>query len=59
MEIFMSGGNNPELLKRIYGNDCYKKAVKLWLPFLNKRGFLDCLIVDENSKENLEEKAVE
>lgn len=35
------------MYKRIYGNDTYKKAVKLWLPFLNKRGFLDTLLPNE------------
>jgi hypothetical protein len=44
MEIFMGEGGNPELLKRAYGNECYKAALKLWLPFMNKRGFLDGLV---------------
>jgi hypothetical protein len=44
MEIFMGEGGNPELLKRVYGNECYKAALKLWLPFMNKRGFLDGLV---------------
>lgn len=52
MEILMSQGGNPEVLDRIYGNEIYKKALKLWLPFLNKRGFLDTLIVDDKPEEN-------
>lgn len=36
-------GANEEIIKRIYNNDYYKKAVKIWLKFLNKRGFLDTL----------------
>lgn len=42
--------NNPddkvveEAYDRIYKNETYKKAIKTWLPFLNKRGFLDTLL---------------
>lgn len=42
--------NNPddkvvqEVYDRIYKNETYKKAMKTWLPFLNKRGFLDTLL---------------
>ena len=39
--------DNSELLKKFYNNENYKKALKLWLPFLNERGFLDCLIKTE------------
>lgn len=46
METMMAGGD-PEMIKRIYNNEVYKKAVKLWLPFLSKRGFLDTLIVED------------
>lgn len=43
MELLMQGGDD-EMYDRIYNNEIYKKAVKLWLPFMNKRGFLDCLL---------------
>jgi hypothetical protein len=36
-----------KMFSRIFGNETYKKAVKLWLPFLNKRGFLDTLLPAE------------
>ena len=35
---------SKELYKRIYDNETYKKAVKLWLPFLEQRGYLDSLM---------------
>lgn len=35
-----------KMLKTIYRNENYKKAVTLWLPFLNKRGLLDTMISD-------------
>jgi hypothetical protein len=47
MEDMLTGEDNPEMLDRIYNNELYKTAIKLWLPFLNKRGFLDTLIVDD------------
>jgi len=56
IEMIMASGDNPEMINRIYNNDNYKKALKLWLPFLNKRGFLDTMIaadakVDEKKEE--------
>lgn len=42
----MGAGLNPVTLHKVYNNDVYKKALKCWLPFLNKRGFLDTFIVD-------------
>ena len=33
-----------EFYTRIYGNETYKKALKLWLPFLDERGYLDSLM---------------
>lgn len=45
----ISGPENPEMLERLYNNEHFKKALTLWLPFLNKRGFLDALLKrDEN-----------
>jgi thiamine kinase-like enzyme len=46
MEVMM-GAEDPEMMHRIYNNECYKKGLKLWLPFLNKRGFLDTMIKSE------------
>lgn len=47
IENMMTGGADANMLDRVYNNELYKKAIKLWLPFLNKRGFLDTLIVDD------------
>lgn len=33
-----------QIYERIYGNETYKKALKSWLPFFNKKGFLDLMI---------------
>lgn len=35
---------NLEMLKNAFMNGTYCKALSLWLPFLNKRGFLDTLL---------------
>lgn len=50
IEQLMTGGDNPELFDRIYNNDNYKKAFKLWVPFLDKRGYLDTLISHDEPK---------
>lgn len=42
IETMMSG--DPEVLQRLYNGETYRKAVKLWLHFFSKRGFLDALI---------------
>jgi hypothetical protein len=47
LENLMTGDDNPEAMDRIYNNENYKKAVKLWLPFLNDRGYLDQLVKKE------------
>ena len=47
LERLLMDENNSELLKRFYNIENYKKALKLWLPFLNDRGFLDCLITKQ------------
>jgi hypothetical protein len=52
METLMMEGGSPEMMNRIYGNDCYKKALQLWLPFMNKRGFLDTMMTAEKSTED-------
>lgn len=50
LQTMMMGGENPDMYRRIYYNENYKKAITLWLPFLNKRGFLDTLIKPEEVK---------
>lgn len=37
---------DQEMFNRLYRNDNYLKAIKSWLPFLHKRGFLD--VVEKN-----------
>jgi len=44
-EIMMGG--NDELLRKIFSEGSYKKALQSWLPFLNKRGYLDSVIKKE------------
>lgn len=43
----ISGEENPEMLERLYNNENFKKTMQLWLPFLNKRGFLDTMIKED------------
>lgn len=50
IEQLMAGGDNSDMIERIYNNDNYKKAIKLWLRFLDKRGFLDTLISNDEPK---------
>lgn len=42
-----SDAEAQEVYSRIYGNDTYKRALKKWLPFMNKRGFLDTLLTSD------------
>lgn len=49
IETLMSA-DDPEMLNRVYNNDNYKNAIKKWLPFLNKRGFLDTMIIEEEEE---------
>jgi hypothetical protein len=48
LEMIMGQSVDEEGLKRvyktIYENETYKKAVMTWLPFLNKRRFLDSML---------------
>lgn len=44
LENLMMGDGDPKAMDRIYNNQNYKKAVKLWLPFLNDRGYFDKLL---------------
>lgn len=42
MEDFMNpDAFDEEMIYRIYQNDNFLNAVKLWLPFMYKRGYLD------------------
>lgn len=45
INTIVSGGGSPEMMAMVFGSVYYKKALKLWLPFFDKRGFLDTLIV--------------
>ena len=39
IEMMMTGGgDDPNMMDRIYNNENYKAALKAWLPFLNRRG---------------------
>lgn len=33
-----------EAMNKIYRNENFMKAVKLWLPFFDKKGFLDTIV---------------
>lgn len=39
---------DPSFYHRIYRNENYKRALKLWLPFLDERGYLDTLLPFQN-----------
>lgn len=42
MEQFMDpNAYNEDMLNRMYKNELFLDAVKSWMPFLYKRGFLD------------------
>ena len=43
-QLFVGGEKAEELSRFIYDNEYYAKACKTWLPFLNRRGFLDSLL---------------
>jgi hypothetical protein len=52
MENLMGKGEGAEeMLQKVYKNPIYKKAVRAWLPFLNKRGFLDTMIVEPTTSQ--------
>lgn len=38
---------DPIQIKRALFNDIYQKALRVWVPFLNKRGYLDKLLPRE------------
>lgn len=39
----LSSVNDPQKLEGIFNNNNFKKAAKLWLPFMNERGFLNAI----------------
>lgn len=43
-QLFNGGKETGELMKLIYQNENYAAACKKWLPFLDRRGFLDTLL---------------
>lgn len=47
LEDMMAEGEDDEMMERIFNNDNYKKALKLWLKFLNEKGILDVLITKQ------------
>ncbi|CRL03776.1 CLUMA_CG016261, isoform B [Clunio marinus] len=51
IESIMTGGSDEGMFERIYRNDNYKKSLKLWLSFLNDRGYLDSLIIKSTLNE--------
>jgi hypothetical protein len=48
-EIMQS--DDPTMLRKMFSNENVKRSLKLWLPFLDERGFLDSLVVKEESNE--------
>ena len=38
-----------EVYNRLYQEEAFVKAVKVWLPFMNERGFLDVMIRSKSS----------
>jgi hypothetical protein len=36
--------SDPEIVHKAFNNEIYRNALRTWLPFLNKRGFLDTLL---------------
>lgn len=48
LQMIMGQVDDVEELEKmyiwIYRNETYKKAIKTWLPFLNEKGFLDCML---------------
>lgn len=33
-----------DFLKSCYQSESYKEALRTWMPFLNERGYLDCML---------------
>ena len=42
-QLFKGGDEAEALLKVIYNNEIFAKAIKTWLPFLNERGYLETM----------------
>lgn len=43
-QIFDPTKSSPDTLIGAFNNPIYKKALALWLPFLDKRGYLDAFL---------------
>ena len=43
-QMFDQTKGDPEALINAFNNPIYKKAVQTWLPFLDKRGYLDTFL---------------
>jgi len=43
-QMFDQTKGDPEAFLNAFKNPIYKKAVETWLPFLDKRGFLDTFL---------------
>jgi hypothetical protein len=52
LETMMSTESPPEFYHRIYRNETFKKAVKMWLPFLDERGYLDVMLPTKKEEVN-------
>jgi hypothetical protein len=52
MEQFMDvNAFTDDMFNRMYRNDNYLRALKSWLPFMHKRGFLDPVAAEKESEE--------
>jgi hypothetical protein len=52
LENMMHNECPPEFYHRIFRNENFKKALKLWLPFLNDRGYLDVMLPSNDGEVN-------
>lgn len=50
-DMIMSKTDDPVVMNRVYKNANYVKALKPWLEFLDKRGYLDTMIKQEIAEE--------
>lgn len=52
-QIMTNADMDPTMFERVFYNENYKKALKMWLPFLDKKGYLDNML--PNAVQNGEE----
>jgi hypothetical protein len=38
---YMRGQSDPDILRKMYKNENYLRAIQYWLPFFENRGLLD------------------